>query len=396
MGKQQVWLKLKASSQKAKYKTLRICFDQYNAVNLAQILRIELNPKFLKVETSPTAEIVSLLEQNTIGTPKKSMVYQHATMRSKLFGIQNPHFVNLKKGTSLIGTCCFCERESLDPNKGKIDSFYIRYFSFKPSFRAWGKSRKSNSTSLLRTEIHDILKGTNFGKAEGSRFYHYAYVDPNNERSKKLCMEFGFTSLRYFKPIMFGRIFPNQHKRIEQLPPAEYDHMRILLRDFYSSYSMFNYENLLGKYSYYVLRQEGKIVAGLQAAVDNWKILSMPGKFGVTAIAAISRIPILNRILNQDFRFLAIEGIYHAPGHELSISKLIEGLLSHHRLKCALMFLDEKSTLFNSIKSLNLGIAGKLSKPISGEVIGRFNGMSEEEMLCIKNSPAYISAIDIT
>jgi hypothetical protein len=159
---------------------------------------------------------------------------------------------------------------------------------------------------------------------------------------------------------------------------------------------MFSDENLFGQYPYYVLREHGKIVAGVQAAADHWNVFSLPGKFGRLSISILSKIPILNKIINKEFHFLALDGLYYATGHEASVSKLIEGLLHQHGLNNALMFLDEQSNLYQAVKGLDSGLVSKLSKPISAEVIGLFSNMTHEEIERFKKSPAYISAIDIT
>src|SRR5690606_21099873 len=142
----------------------------------------------------PFEDLILLLEENIIGTPEKGMLYRQMRVRQKVHKIANPYFVNLYRGQKLIGTCCFCRRLT---STGET-CFYIRYFSFKSSYRSIGKLEipKIQKEGVLRKEISELLQGSQLEVAGGERFFHYAYVDPKNVRSAYLCQEFGFEKIR--------------------------------------------------------------------------------------------------------------------------------------------------------------------------------------------------------
>ncbi len=63
--------------------------------------------KYLSISNKVTPEIFSLLDNNIIGTPGVSMVYEHLNVWEKVTKIQEPHFVNLVRKQNILGTCCF-------------------------------------------------------------------------------------------------------------------------------------------------------------------------------------------------------------------------------------------------------------------------------------------------
>src|SRR5258706_164312 len=95
---------------------------------------VEIDFRLLKILKSPTDDLFQILNNNVIGTPGQGMLYQHLRVDNKLNRIADPYFVNLVKGGKIIGTCCFCRRTTTNYT-GKIQAFYVRYFSFRDAYR---------------------------------------------------------------------------------------------------------------------------------------------------------------------------------------------------------------------------------------------------------------------
>lgn len=352
--------------------------------------------QFLASTEKPTEEILEILQQNVIGTPGQSMLYQHLGVLEKVTRIRQPTFVYLKSGQQLVGTCCFCYRTSYHLLK-EIPSYYIRYFSFKERFRAKRILQKSvQRNSKLREEIKLLLEAKLFSNTPAA-FFHYAYVDPRNIRSMALCHEFGFEKVRQYTTILFNRIFPRVSASVQELRAGEHADMERRLSDFYHDYAMFSSENLFGDRKYYVIRNElGEIMAGVQVNPDRWKIISLPGTAGKIILSLFSPLPILNRLLNKNYRFLALDGIFVATGGEKYLETLIESLLATHHIHTAIAVVDADSSLYQLLKSLDLGTADKLNKEFRGDIICSFQGLSPDEIRPFRSHPAYISTIDVT
>lgn len=353
---------------------------------------------FFQILKSPTKELLEILNNNIIGTPGHGMLYQHLGVSNKIGKISDPYFVNLVRKENIIGTGCFCNR--LTMNNGKvIPAFYIRYFSFKEKYRrATTTERKKKKTEgrLLRKEINQLLTGRELGIDVQKKFFHYAYVDPRNSRSLLLCNEFGFEKIREFSTIIFNRLCPRKFKNIEVIEGHLEETIKELLKEYYADYNMFSFENLFVGRRYYVVRVAGEIVAGVSVNPEHWKIHSLPGILGQLLLNCFSALPFFNRIINKDYRFLTLEGIYCKEGHEKSLEILIESLLAQHKLNSAMIWADIESNLYKTMKMLNLGLVSKLNKEVKASVLCKFIHFDEKEIKIFKDNPAYISGIDLT
>jgi hypothetical protein len=354
--------------------------------------------KFLKIFHSPSNEIISLLKENVIGTPGLGMLYQHLEVQKKIDHIDDPYYVSLNKNDFTIGTCCFCSRNTLN-NSNSIHSFYIRYFSFKEKYRTKSISQRTGITrnSKLREELLALLSGKNLGRDTTDKFFHYAYVDPRNLRSALLCKEFGFEPVRKFSTIIFNRLDPKEYKSVVEILPMQLNEVKELLKAFYKDYNMFSFENLFNSRKYYVIKDDkGKILAGIQAEPDHWRIHEMPGLSGKIILHVLSYIPYLNRLFNKDYRFLTLEGLYYAPGCEKYLEILIESLLAKYKLNSGMIWVDADSILYKILRSLNLGLVDKLNKEVMADVICKFIRFDKTEIDRFKSNPAYISGTDLT
>jgi len=353
---------------------------------------------FFHIQSVPDSGITDLLKKNAIGTPGRGMVYQHAEVEKKMKAIEDPYYVSLTRNKETIGTCCFCSRDTRNQGE-KIPAFYLRYFSFKALYRSSPKApyQRRNKESRLRTEIVRLLSGEGLGSRVQHTFFHYAYVDPLNHRSVVLCKEFGFEPVRTFSTLIFNRLYPKQNNLVEKISPADMPQLKEKLEYFYKDYTMFSFENIFRVGTYYVIRDhQGNILAGAQVNPESWKILEMPGITGKMLLNTFSFLPVLNRLIKKDYRFITLEGIYFSPGNEKALETLFESLLAIYSRNSAMLWLDTDSDLYKRIRSLPLGVVHRLSKEVTGNVICRFTGMTEEQQKMFKNSPAYISGIDIT
>jgi len=301
------------------------------------------------------------------------MLYQHLGVAQKLYHIARPHFVSIRK-KNVVGTCCFCERDF----RGTT-GFYVRYFAFHSSFQL--KETPSlhvrKKSSALRTEILELLSGKGLLPDANKTFFHYAYVDPRNPRSARLCEEFGFIPVRQYTTRLFSRLWPKLHHKlnVKQLLAAD-ERIRTLLATFYRDYNHVSFENLSKTY-YYVENEAGEIIAGVQVNPDAWRILTLPGLNGNMLLNVFDRMPLLSRLLSKRFRFLAVEGIYYREGKEHVFEQLLETLLHQHSLHTAIMVMDTASSLYRLTQQINLGLLAKISPEIHGHVIARYHGTDE-------------------
>ncbi len=353
--------------------------------------------RYLTIHPSPSAQVRHILAHNVIGTPGLSMCYQHTQVARKIEGIADPYFISLKRGDQTVGTCCFCFR-SVSTAGNWIPAFYIRYFAFLDQFkRRPREQRVGQRTSALRQEIAMLLETDTWARSSGG-YFHYAYVDPRNVRSVRLCYAFGFEQVRRYSTFIFTRFTLRSDIRPESLHGHDaLADMKQRLACFYADYTMFSTENLFRDGQYFVLRNsKGEVVAGVQATPDCWQVRSLPGRYGKFLLSVVSHLPLLNRVMGHRYTFLALEGIYHADGCEADLQRLIEALLAKYRVHSAITVADKDSALSRTLKTLDLGVVQKIMKNAGGDVICKFVNVPEEITASIRTRPAYISATDVT
>ena len=350
--------------------------------------------QFLSVEQSLSNEYLELLDQNVIGTPGKSVVYQQRNSRKKAQHLTSPYFIHLVKNKHLAGSCCLLRREMQNEHS---PGYYLRYFTMSPWYRKpVTRIKRTNSRGRIKSEFQEILDGAQLNLKDNAAFY-YAYVDPQNKRSQQLCDEFGFDPVGQLSTLIFSRLFPSKKVLIERLDSAYYQQMKNLLSDHYQFFSMVNFDNLFYDGNYFVLRDSNQeIILGAQANPEFWDIIEMPGWSMDKILKAISRVPILNRIFNTEYKFLAIEALYIKPGHESYLSDFLESILRHFRLYSCLFAVDIDSPQYTAVKNLNLGLLNRIKKETIADIIVKPRRLSHHDWNLLKSVPAYISTFDLT
>jgi hypothetical protein len=352
---------------------------------------------YLRVQPSPSDAVRYILAHNVIGTPGLSMCYQHTQTDRKMAGIADPYFITLQRGDRTVGTCSFCFRH-VTVADALLPAFYIRYFAFLDQFkRPPAKRRIARRTSALKAEITSLLNDDTWARAAGS-YFHYAYVDPRNVRSVRLCRAFGFEQVRRYSTFIFTRFTLRSRVQPESLHgTAALADMQQRLAAFYADYTMFSTENLFRDGQYFVLRNAaGEVVAGVQATPDCWQVRALPGRYGKTLLSVVSRLPVLSRVMGHRYSFLALEGMYYAPGCAGDLQRLVEALLAKFKIHTAIAVADAGSALADTLRRLDLGVVQKIMKNAGGDVICKFVHVPEDVRAAIRQRPAYISATDVT
>jgi hypothetical protein len=349
--------------------------------------------RFLRIQSKPSTAIEALLTNNVIGTPGLSMLYQHLGVKEKLYAIPKPHIVSVERNQQFIGVCIFCEREIKS-----ITGFYVRYFAFQDAFRlkALPQQRDQNKASVIRAEIVELLNGKALVTDLNQAFFHYAYVDPRNPRSARLCDEFGFVPVRKYTTRLFSRLWPKASTQlvIKELPATD-ERIRTLLHSFYNDYNHVSFGNLNQTY-YYIENEVGEILAGVQVHADAWRVLTLPGRAGKLLLNMFNYTPLLSRLLSNHFRFLAVEGIYYREGKEYLFEQLLESLLHRFGLHTAIMVVDTDSSVHRLTQQIRLGLLSKLSPEVYGHVIVRGNNTDPDFWVHQQSQPAYISVHDVS
>ena len=96
----------------------------------------------------------------------------------------------------------------------------------------------------------------------------------------------------------FSRMRPKKSGRMEQLPAAEQESMRSLLQEYYRDYTLFFSNGLFKDNGYYVIRDSGRVVAGVQYYPVTWRIVDFGGGLANQAVRLLIHIPWVRKRIN--------------------------------------------------------------------------------------------------
>jgi hypothetical protein len=352
-------------------------------------------------------KIIDLLSKTVLGS-KGGMRYVLQSVASRIKAYKHIRFVSMYKNETLTGTVGLCYRR-IHQGDSSLPGIYLRYLAVNPQFQSdadVSKRRKQRS----ETVSEDSMKGrvlSFFRKpqmldlpdySEDDKNVLYAYVESVNLRSKNMIHQVGFQHIRSFITIAFSRFSPKLHPGVNKLDVSDRAIMTSLLKDYYKSFSFYSDEITYFKDSYYVMRSDGEIVAGLSAVPTTYDVVDVPGFWGWIFMHLFPWLPWFRRLFKPGiFRFLLFGSIYVKPGHDLDLELLMESVCASEKINTGLTWADNLSELFDILSSrLNMGALNRMLKVRPGLVYANFINMSEEDKEFFFDNPAFISGFDFT
>ena len=363
----------------------------------------------LNLETPAKPDVEDLLADTSWGTPGGT-VYSNINARAAVRAMINPFYLTLRKSDQLMGCFGLSGRLTQEQNE-ELPYWLLRFFSIQKSVRQKDidHSNKDKSREARKGEGNSMVKkvaGRFFSKPEGLELYGksseksiiIALIEKENERSLGMSDSMGFTPIRQFRTLAVSRFFPKADKDAGLIKEEEKVEMLEKLNETYKNHCLYFKEHLFLTGKYYVLRKNGKIVAGLVANPAAWKMEELPGLTGKLAMNVVPKIPLLSRMFNpHHWRFLGMEGFYYEPGQINYLHTLMESVMKMTGYYAGLFWLDNNGQQFRDFMATKkkLGILNNFQNETPAEVVGRFNNIPEETIEGMKNKPAYISATDI-
>lgn len=338
--------------------------------------------------------VVDLLKNTLIGT--EGSLYQLLDTEFKIHLLDHPHFFYIERNNKALGTITICER-NVSLGKTEKQVLYIRYFAFDSAFQGSGnKARDRNSIfdqhwkkifntgSLSESEVE--IKSTLF----------WAYIDPQNFRSFNMNERFGFETIGKFRTIAFSRFHPKFSKDVSVVLTNEKEEVLEMIRNFYREYSFFSDAHLFDQNNFFVLKENGKIVAGIQANPAKFRIVSLPGIGGKIALRIFPKLPLLKKIVNpEENKFLATEGLFWLNGYENQVENLLNGVLyltKHH----SMMIWEDTSVQRIRKLPLKWGTLQKIKKDNEINIVVKEVNLAAMELDILRNTPKYLSGFDMT
>jgi len=224
----------------------------------------------------------------------------------------------------------------------------------------------------------------------------YGIIERKNLRSMNFSAQMGLETVGEMASFSFSRLTPKSSSRVAQLPEEEQAGMLSMLKEYYREYTLFFTEPLFKNNDYYVIRQDGRVVAGIQIYPVTWKIVDFGGKSVNRLIRILTRIPwVRKRITPEEVQLLAFDGIYCEPGYEWALYELMEGVLAQTNRYLAMVMVDMSSQLHAIFKNRKkLGILHKMLGTFMADIRMRFINFPDDTRQYFLDHPTYIPTYD--
>ncbi len=328
-------------------------------------------------------EIISFFEQTNWGSAGAVYVRKNSSELVRL--LKNPYLLAVQKGDEIVGTAVFCHTTPLVLGS-PYNCYIIRYFAASRAIQ--GKKIMKHYAGKVMEVVRD---------AESEKTIYVGCVEKGNIRSYKVVSNAGYEPLGLLSVCAFSRFFPKAQKNRARIhTEVEKSEVLKLLRTFYAKHVLVHFDYLFLRDNYFVIREQGEIVAGCQFHRVHWAINKMPGFMGKIIMNVLPNIPFINKLFNpKRFEFLAFEGIYFKAGHENTLLKLFEGLLHQEKINAALFWMGETCPHREVIQQHGkLGLMQHFVKDSGVYIMTSYRNMSDEEIAPLKSGPLYASAFD--
>jgi len=328
-------------------------------------------------------EIISLFEQTNWGSA--GAVYERKNSSELVGLLKDPYLFAVQRGEEIVGTAVFCHTTPLVVGTA-YNCYIIRYFAASDTIR------DKKLMKYYGGKVMEVVR-----EEEKEKTIYVGCVEKGNIRSYKVVESAGYEPLGLLKVSAFSRFFPQAQPTIERIKSgSQRSEVLELLRTFYSTHVLVHFDYLFLKDNYYVIREQGEIVAGCQFHRVHWAINRMPGFMGKIIMNVLPNVPLINKLFNpKRFEFLAFEGLYFKPGQEEKLLQLFEGLLHQEKMNSALFWMGENCPYRKAIHQHGkLGLMQHFVKDSGVHIMTSYRNLSHDEITSLKSGPLYAAAFD--
>lgn len=337
------------------------------------------------IEKHPEITEEALAFLDSIAWGSEGAVFEHKNTEEHIRLLHQPTLLTIREGGTIRGTAVFCNTP-VSVNGAQYNCFYIRYFASSKAIRGKGVMKH------FSVKVMESIR-----QNETEKTVYFACIEAGNKGSYRVVESAGYEEIGTIKTMGFSRFFPKASKNIEQVTSAEgRKEVLDLLTKQYQQHALVQFNSIFLNNNYYVLRENGKIVAGCQHHRSHWVVNKMKGLSGKIIMNVVPLIPVINGLFNpKRFEFLAFEGIYCQPGKEHRLYELFEGLLAKEKLKSSMFWLGNTCPVRASIlKKGDLGLIHSFVKDSDVFILSSFQNIDAAEISALKSQPLFASAFD--
>ncbi|MEZ0487660.1 GNAT family N-acetyltransferase [Fibrella aquatica] len=351
--------------------------DPFNASQ--QNILYQRDSLSLTVSAHADSQAVALLQKTTYGT--EGIRYRQTGQEHKLKQLHNPCFFHLYHQQELIGLYCLDKRPVHFPG-ASINGYYGRYLAVVEQFQGKGYGQ------LLKTTALNYIS-----QNASSPYLYYSYIEGKNTRSMAASLRENFEAIAQLNTFMFRRFLPRLDARFKVASSSHADQLLQLVRSQYADYGFQNYLNINYMNHYFILEENGRVLAGVQANPILWKLVHIPGKLGPFIRYAAPLMPGLRRFFNPSCQsFVALEGVFLREGQAELLPLLLESVLAYFKVHTALWQLDVKDPFIQLLNSQPMGWLSQFQPGITTKVMVK--AVDLPPAIQLGKEPVYVSSFD--
>lgn len=355
----------------------------------------------LGVTTKLDIEALDMLRNMTVGS--HGTQYHHKNVDERISQTPDKYFMYLKHSGNIKATVTTVLR-NVQADFGKANAYYVRYFMFNAKLQASSEKRiKHGKPGLIKRILQKYfmqspaVHGVGYNEDTSLPSFFYAYFDAENYRSTELSQILGLSPVGEFDTFAFTRLHPRKSNKVERLEKVHHGTMREILDQAYSHYSIYVGHYLFLNDDYFVWRENGEVVAGVQVNKCEWELKKMRGITGLFMLHVLPKIPGVKEYINpKKFEFITFDYIYVKSGYESKLEELFETMLNQFGVTFSLLWQDVKSPLHSMVSDMDMGLLSIFSKVPTGRTMMTLSDISDKQVNELTAKPIFISAMDMT
>lgn len=355
----------------------------------------------LGVTTTIDPEAMEMLRNMTVGS--HGAQYHHKNVDERMGQTKDKYFMYLSQSGHTKATVTTALR-TIDTDFGQANAYYVRYFMFNTNLQASSEKRiKHGNPGLIKRLLQKYFTqspathGLGFNEDTTLPSFFYAYFDAENYRSTELSQILGLSPVGEFDTFAFTRLHPSRSTKVSRLEPVHHSAMRERLKTYYADYSIYTDQFLFLKDNYFVWREDGEIVAGVQVNKCEWELKKMSGLTGIFMLHILPHTPGLKKYINpKKFEFITFDYIYVKPGHEAKLERLFTTMLNEFNVTFSLQWQDVKSPLHQVINKMDKGLLSTFSKVPTGRTMMTLSDISKDQVAALMRKPVFTCAMDMS
>ena len=355
--------------------------DQHEIIELKGIDASGSNGLRLTVASTLEPAGLAILQWAVYGT--RGIRYVQTGQDVKAANLHDPLYFHLYLDAQLVGVYCL-DRRSLTGFNQPVTGYYGRYLAVSDTAQGLGYGKLLKQAAVAYVDQN----------TPGTHLF-YSYIEEKNTRSMAISERMGFRSVATLKTFFFRRWRPTPDDRVQQATTDDISELVSLLQQTHKGHTFTTFARIGYQQQYYLIRKQGQIVVGIQANPIRWQFrqVTLFGflRLGNWFIRAVSRLPLLSRLLNlENYRFAALEGVYLRPGYENLLPALLDGVLHRQGLYTAMLLIDERDPMVARLRTLANGLGG-FKEDVRTHVMVRAVGIAAD---MLGYSPVYVSSFD--